>query len=94
MERLQSVLPRVLRQRGLFEHAQACGVCATVNQWIETNLRSCAHYLQATSFENGQVVITAENSVAADECQQRVGDLMDFLIGEHSDAVRGIRVTR
>jgi hypothetical protein len=95
MDSLQSILPKVLRKRGLHGHAGAAHVTFKAQEWINTALPGVAQYLKVSTLKDGTLTVASQNGVASQECLQMIPSLKDFLSRECKDAaVREIRLER
>lgn len=95
MDHIGTIIPRVLKKRGLVKHAKCSLMINSANEWIKVNLKGCSTYLSSVSFKDNQLIIEAENSIAAQECQIVLEELKSFLVNE--DIVNtdfDIRITR
>jgi hypothetical protein len=95
MDSLGSILPKVLRKRGLYGHAAAAQVTFKAQQWITAALPGVASYLEVTHLKDGVLTIAAQNSIASQECLQMLPSLREYLARECKGAViRDIRLER
>ncbi|MFA7681599.1 MAG: DciA family protein [Candidatus Peribacteraceae bacterium] len=79
MEHIRTLLPAVLKKRGLHEHAIAALVIHHANLWIGQKLPAMRNELTARAFTNTVLVIAAAHSTAAQECQQAATELITHL---------------
>jgi len=77
MDSLQSLLPSVLRKRGLKDQADAALLIHRTQGWLTETLPH-SHIL-AKSFSNGELCIECGDSVAAQECQGQLEQLKEYL---------------
>ena len=94
MERVSSLLPRVLNKRGLKKHADASLVLLHVHGWIKKNMSEYAPQLHPRYVKDGVLLISAENSIAAQELQVRKEVLLDELKEHGTKCVRELRIER
>ncbi len=95
MDSLASLLPNVLRKRGLLEHAEASHVIFKANEWLHTTFPDYADSLKASKFQHGTLLIECADSIVAHECQQDLGKLLSYLQGlDQPKEVRDIRLVR
>lgn len=79
MDRLFTVVPKVLRKRGLQEHAEGALVVHRAQQWISEHLPLIAEVILVQSFKENTLFIDCEHSVALQECQAISADLHAYL---------------
>ncbi|MBI3618994.1 DUF721 domain-containing protein [Candidatus Peregrinibacteria bacterium] len=79
MDSLQSVLPKVLRKRGLYAHAQSAQVVHLAQRWLEQALPSFAAFVRVHTLSHATLTIACSHSIAAQECQQVAPMLREFL---------------
>ncbi|KKW38599.1 hypothetical protein A2454_06740 [Candidatus Peribacteria bacterium RIFOXYC2_FULL_55_14] len=79
VEHIRSLLPKVLRKRGLTEHANAALVIFKAREWIAGHLQDFENDLHPQKFRDGVLTIACVHSIASQECQQRSEDLLSFL---------------
>lgn len=95
MDHLSSILPKVLRKRGLHGHAGAAHVVFKAQEWIVAALPAVAEYLKADTLKDGSLAISAQNSLASQECVAMLPALREYLARECKGAViREIRLER
>ena len=95
MDSLSSILPKVLRKRGLHGHAVAALVTHKAADWLRTALPNFASQLHVDSLKDGVLTISAGHPIAAQECVPLLPSLMEYLQRECPGAiVRDVRVTR
>lgn len=93
MDSLQSLLPKVLKKRGLHGQATASLVVHLANQWLSEHLGPLGPQLRAEKCEQGVLVISAENSIAAGELVQRQEELLRALDAQKHSGLQ-LRVVR
>lgn len=79
MDRLGSLLPKVLNKRGLGEQANAARICWLANEWLQDKMPTVAELLQAVKFANNELCIESQHAVASQEGQLVSADLLAFL---------------
>ncbi|MBI3331347.1 DUF721 domain-containing protein [Candidatus Peregrinibacteria bacterium] len=95
MDSLRSVLPKILAKRGLKEHAEAALVVHKAQLFLESVLPTLSSGIHAEKLERGTLMIAVANSIAAQECQQLSGRLLEHLKAECPGvAVAEIRIRR
>jgi hypothetical protein len=95
MDRLRSILPSVLRKRGLLGHAVASLVIQKAQEWIDSTFPTMPSALKAITYKDGELTVQAENSTAAQECHAAQGKLREMLKNECTEAtIRSIRIIR
>jgi hypothetical protein len=96
MDRLSKILLRVLRSKGLKQHADAALVLQRAQEWLDEHLPELRDSLMPHSLhEDGTLVIECEHPSAAQECLASLPHLKIFLREECGFApVRSIRLIR
>ncbi len=95
MDRLSSILPKVLRKRGLHGEMTASLIVMLCQRWIEVSMPTMAPALRVLRFADGWVTVEADNSIALSECSQRRQEMIDWLLTQLPDAkLEGARVVR
>jgi hypothetical protein len=95
MDRLQDLLPAVLRKRGLHGHAEAALVVHNATRWIAERLPLMAADLHPVSFRDGTLLIHADQAIAAQECCMASEELLSHLRLEMPDTqIESIRTVR
>lgn len=79
MDRLSTLLPKILRQRGLHEPFSAGLVVLRAQEWIGAHLPQHAATLRVTTFVDGVLSIDAHHSIALHECQMASPQLQSAL---------------
>jgi len=96
MDRVSSVIKKVLEKHGLRQHAEAALVVHHAEQWLQDALPNLKDGITAQSLgEDGTLLIECAHSVAAQECQIELPHLILFLREDcgHS-SVRTARIVR
>ena len=95
MDRLSTVLPTVLRRRGLAAHAEGALVLHRASLWIAEKNPLLGPLVAIQHLKDGILTIGCTHSSALQECQELHVPLRDYLHIECPFAViREIRVTR
>ncbi len=95
MQKLATILPSVLRQRGLDQAFSAGLIILKAQEWIESVLPVHARSIKAKSINDGLLIITAIDSIALQEMIVRTDDLLTWLNAEvHSARVVTVKVIR
>lgn len=95
MDRLFSVLPKVLRKRGLQEHAEGALVVLRAHRWLEEHFPHLKGSVSVQKYKENTVHILCTHSIAVQECQSSMSDLKAFLHKECAFAgVIDVRVGR
>lgn len=79
MDRLSSILPKILRQRGFADEAVASILVKEAKTWIAQKFPAFDTDLKPTKFEQGVLFIEAAHSIALAECEAQKADLKRFL---------------
>ncbi len=93
MYHIKELLPKVLKKRGLQDHAEAAHVILHAQEWIIVEFDSFQDQLIAKSFKDNILLINAENSIAAQELNVRISDLKAHLISKEH-LINEIRIVR
>ncbi len=95
MDSLRSILPKVLKKRGLDKHAQASRVTYLAQLWLEKALPRMKEAIDVKSFTRGVVIIRCKHGIAAQECHHQVSSLLDHLRHECPGlAIDDVQLTR
>ena len=95
MDSLQSLLPRVLRKRGLHVQAAASLVTYTAQTWLDKALPRYKGDIFVKKLSHATLSITCKNSIAAQECHGIVASLKEYLRKEcASSVIEEIRLLR
>ena len=94
MDRLSSLLPKVLRKRGLQGQAQEALVMHCARRWLTEHLPSCQDAVSVTKCANGILFVKCATMSALQECQAVLADLKGFLIKETAVQLEEIRATQ
>lgn len=93
MQHIKDLLPKVLKKRGLQDHAEAAQVILHAQEWIISELEAFQDQLIAKSYKDNILLINADNSIAAQELNVRISDLKDYLISKEH-LINEIRIVR
>ncbi|OGJ56237.1 hypothetical protein A2635_03335 [Candidatus Peribacteria bacterium RIFCSPHIGHO2_01_FULL_51_9] len=94
MDRLSSLLPKVLRRRGLHGHAQSALVMHCARRWLDEKLPLTKEMISVTKCEDGVLFVACTEAIALQECQAVFADLKGFLMTETSVQIEEIRAIR
>ena len=87
MDSVQSLLPKVLRKRGLFTQATASHVVHATQEWLDGMLPNLAGFVHVDKFSHGVITVSCTHSIAAQECRQILPMLLEHLKREHKQTV-------
>lgn len=79
MDRLSLILPKVLRKRGLQEHAEGALAVTRAEQWMTGRLPLLAGKIKVRSYKEHTLHIDCLHSVAVQECQGLIPELLQYL---------------
>jgi thiamine phosphate synthase YjbQ (UPF0047 family) len=94
MDHLSSILPKVLRKRGLHGHANAAFVTMKAQQWITQAIPEITDLVSVPSVAEGTLRIVCTHSVAVQEVSNVKEDLLRYLDSACPQAVKNIRIER
>jgi len=95
MYSIRSVLPQVLRKRGLMRHAEASRLTFVAERWLAATLPALRGALAVERVQDGTLMIGCSHSIAAQECQFVVPALLTHLQREcGAQALTEVRVVR
>lgn len=95
MDSLHSILPKVLRKRGLHVQASASLVTYAAQKWLSSALPHLADAISVTRFSHACLSISCRHSIAAQECLPLLPGLKEYLAREcKSLRVDDIRLLR
>jgi hypothetical protein len=95
VDSLQSVLPKVLKKRGLHMQAESSRIVMLAQQWLEKALPSWSENVKVEKLSHATLCIACTHSIAAQECRQVSAMLLDFLHREANPRfVSDIRLLR
>lgn len=79
MDKLSTLLPKVLNKRGLRNEANAALVVYHANLWIEDHMPEFQPVLRAVSYTDKKLVMDTDNSIAAQELRSHQPILIEYL---------------
>lgn len=95
MDRAFSILPKVLRTRGLADAAYSGLILERASAWIREQLPTHAVSLRPSQLKDGVLMIEGSHSIAVTECSERSGELLTHLASAVPEApVRSVRIVR
>lgn len=95
MDSLQSILPKVLRKRGLHGHATASMVTYRAERWLKSSLPGLCDAVAVHEYSGAVLTIECANSIALQECRFLLPSLQHELARSCPECViRDIRVIR
>ncbi len=95
MDRAFSILPKILRQRGLSDAAYSGLVLERAMQWIKQELPECAASLHPLQVKDAVLIVEGTHSIAVAECSGRCQELQIYLTSTLPEIpLKSIRVVR
>ncbi|TSC60640.1 MAG: hypothetical protein Greene041662_191 [Candidatus Peregrinibacteria bacterium Greene0416_62] len=94
MDHLSSLIPKVLRKRGLYDEANASMIVYRAKKWLEESHPEPASMLQPHALKDGTLTVICEHSLAQQEGTLLAPELLRFLQRDDQNAVREIRFIR
>lgn len=95
MDRAFSILPKILRQRGLSEAAYSGLVLERAMQWIREALPDHTTSLHPLQVKDAVLIIEGSHSIAVAECSGRCPELLAYLTSTLPEIpLRSVRVVR
>ena len=94
MDDLQSILKRVLKKRGLHDHAQAALVVHKARLWLADQFPELRHALVVERFTDGILTISCGHSGGLQACREMLPELLEMLQRDCDGVVRDIRLER
>ena len=95
MDKVSSILPKVLKKRGLHKHASASLVVNLAQEWLEKELPKIRDDISVSTIKDSVLTISTKNSVAAQECRHVCDSLLTYLKGQNTGAlIEDIRIVR
>ena len=95
MDHLSQVLARILHKRGLAPHANAALMKNRADAWLRAALPAFATQIGVVRVQNAELVIGCVHSIAAQECQARIAELITYLQRElPSVRIESVRIIR
>lgn len=95
MDRVSSLLSRVLHKRGIEAHAQSALIVHRAQQWLHERSPALRTGAKATRVKDGALIVTCMHSIALQECNDSATDLIAYLKENcPSGAVSVVQATR
>lgn len=94
MDHIGSILPGVLRKRGLHGPALAAHVLLEANRWLSAALPHFSGSLHAMRYSDGVLTVCGDHPIALQECQPLLASLSEHLEKHCKANVREIRLDR
>ena len=79
MDHIATLLPKVLRKRGIKDEAEASLVAFTADRWFTAFAPDIVPQVQVTKFMDRTLFLKVESSIAAQECYARNEELLLYL---------------
>lgn len=79
MEHISTLLPKVLRKRGIKDEADASLVCFAAERWFGEYAEDLVTKVRVTKFVDRTLFLAVESSIAAQECYARNEELLQYL---------------
>lgn len=94
MDSLSSILPKVLRKRGMYVHATASLVTHKAKLWLSAALPAFEAVITVTTLKEGTLTVRCTHSIAVQEVSQLSQGLRDYLEKDCPGAVKEVRIER
>lgn len=94
MDRLDSLLPKVLKQKGMFEAAVASLTVSKANEWIKEHSPHLVPHIHAVKLQDGRLHLKADHPLIVSEFQQHHAMLLSYLNAEMDGKIQMISVVR
>lgn len=95
MDKLSLVLPKVLQKRGLAKHANGALVAHRAKDWLGKKLPQLETFVKVARIQDGVLFLSCSHSVALQECQGSVAELLQYLRVECPfEPILDVRVVR
>mgnify|MGYP001613404136 CR=1 FL=1 len=94
MDSLRSLLPKVLSKRGIKNQAVAALMVHKAQSWLIETLPGLREAIQVQKMQDRVLVIACQNSIAAQECMQLAGRLLEYLEKECGSAPERVQMIR
>ena len=92
---MSDLLPKVLRKRGLADHANAALATHRAQGWLHKELPALRGMARVLCLQGGELQIGCSHAIAAQECQACVEGLLAYLQENCPGVViRSVRVVR
>lgn len=82
MDRLSSLLPKVLRKRGIQSQVQEALVIHCAKRWFHERFPSLQGMISVSKYENGVLFIECTEDPALQACRGSFADVSGFLLKE------------
>ncbi len=92
MDRLNLLVPGVLKKKGVYDAAVASLILRNANNWIEETIPHVSGHLIAKTLKDGILILQADHTLISAEFQQHKAALIDFLAVEHAGSVQQVMV--
>lgn len=79
MDKISSLIPKVLSKKGLKDHASASYAVFLANEWIESHMPNVSVYLHALQLKNSVLEVHSQHSIASQELMGTSKKLIDYL---------------
>lgn len=79
MDRLSTLLPKVLRKRGIKDEADAALVVHAANQWLQQQGGILASSVATMRYSGNSLTLCTQSSVAAEEARGKSEELLEAL---------------
>lgn len=94
MDHVSSLIPSVLRKRGLYDEAHASMIVYRAQKWLLDTHPEAAQALHPHALKDGILTLRADNDAAEREGSLFATALLSFLQSGEENTVREVRVTR
>ncbi len=95
MDKIGSILPRVMRKRGLHLQADASQVTFRAQEWLTKAAPAVIEYLTVRTLSHAVLTIDCAHSTVAQECQPLLPGLLQYLQKEFPTVkIEEIRLVR
>lgn len=94
MDRLSSLLPKVLRKRGIQSQAQEALVIHCAKRWFDEHFPPLQGMISVSKYENGVLFIECTEDSALRACHGSFADVIGFLLKETGVCLQEIRAIR
>lgn len=95
MDAIGSILPKVLRRRGLHLQADASQITYRADAWLQKTLPTLSAMIRARSLRNAILLIECDHSTVAQECAPLLQPLKSYLQREFpAIAIEEVRLVR
>ena len=94
MEKISTLIPRILSKRGLKEEANASYAVHLSIDWLHQQSIGFAEQCIVTTMVNGTLTVECLNSIVMQELHQRSEELKEYLNGIEGISVARISIIR